>query len=180
MIPREALLREIGLPNEQFEVLVCILWPDKGPYMSSSPELSEQVAAVLIAGVLLYQYASPEQAIRLMQQVSLQELAGRDALVFSVINRVWFAVGNDVCWHIPSGRLEEELRIPEVMESHAIDALAVFKYVLVSATSSSARAEQIREILARRELRPDPQDAPDDTEPPAPDRQESAPPQTEG
>lgn len=175
MIPREAFLRELDMPKAQFEILCTILWGDRGKHIASAPELEEEQGAVFVAGMLLYQYATPEQAICIMLQLAKQELWAREKLVFSVVNRVWFALGSELCWHIPTGKREDP-QLPAVIESHAVDAIELFNYVVGSAASSSARAEQIRGILARQVLRSDPQSDQNDTEQPSPDHQESEPP----
>jgi hypothetical protein len=135
-VDRRRLQKVIGLEDQRLAVLCRILWDDTEAARAES--ISYHRAHVLACGLLLYRYATPEQAIWLLGELDKQDFeAEEEGPILTVVNERYVGYKDEV-WDVRSCRNFNVEDFQDVLfESHALSIRAVVNLALSPAAESA-------------------------------------------
>ena len=139
MIVTDVLLSQVGAPRAKYEAICRFIWEDES--LIEAKELTENQAALIVCGSLVYRYAQPDIALMILKAISGLLDMSEDVVVVSVVDGLYLSFSGR-CWDLSNGKLYDESLPPiTAVESHALD---IKKGVSILRDVSSAR-QSVRE-----------------------------------
>ena len=153
MISVPVIVKQLSIPKDKYSSICRFVWEDEE--LINAKKLSNEKAALLVCGSLVYRYAPPDIALMIMRALHPLVKIKEEAIVISVVDESFLSFGGK-CWELSSGKVYDN-DLPDIaaVESHAIDvkkAVAILEDV--SSDPQFAREGAVPPPPSRRQAPP--------------------------